>query len=252
MDHEPLYREPRHYDLHNARMVADIPFYLNWAQRVGGEVLEFACGTGRLTIPLAKAGIKITGVDFSAAMLAHARSKAEKEQVVVDWVEGDCRNFDLKRKFNLVLLPFNALQLFTELPSIGAVLDRAREHLHPNGTLILDVFNPHPGRLMRSMSPRLEVIYSDPEGRGVIVVTETTFYDEPSQILRIQWSYSLGGDRPLRTEPLDLRCYFPVELQGLLQQHGFEVSEKFGNFSGKPFETGDHKLILVCSHINQI
>ena len=74
----PLYREGRHYDLLNADVVADIPFYLEEARRAGGPVLELACGTGRLTIPIAQTGVEVVGLDQSASMLAHLRTKARQ------------------------------------------------------------------------------------------------------------------------------------------------------------------------------
>jgi len=57
----PLYRDGRHYDALNSFLVADIPFYMEEARRSGGPVLELACGTGRLTIPIAQSGVEIVG-----------------------------------------------------------------------------------------------------------------------------------------------------------------------------------------------
>src|SRR5207244_1015020 len=95
----PLYRDGRHYDALNGFLVADIPFYMEEARKAGGPVLELACGTGRLTIPIAQAGVEIVGLDLSPSMLSHACTKAKAAGVDIKFVEGDCRTFALGRKF---------------------------------------------------------------------------------------------------------------------------------------------------------
>ena len=109
VDCEGLYSDGRHYDLGNKGQVADIPFYLKQIDKYGGPVLELACGTGRITIPVAKKGIQITGLDVSTAMLAHARRKSRAEGLQIDWVEADCRDFSLDERFSLVFFPFNSI-----------------------------------------------------------------------------------------------------------------------------------------------
>src|SRR6266550_6026842 len=95
----PLSREGRHYDLMNSDIVADIPFYMEEARRAGGPVLELACGTGRLTIPIAQSGVNIVGLDQCPSMLARAREKVSAAGVCIPFVERDCREFELKQKF---------------------------------------------------------------------------------------------------------------------------------------------------------
>src|ERR1700740_6517 len=86
----------------------DIAFYRNLAQRANGEVLEIGVGTGRVAVELAKAAIRVTGLDLSKAMLAIASEKAAASGIG-DWLRlecGDMRNFDLGRqKFGLVIVP---------------------------------------------------------------------------------------------------------------------------------------------------
>ena len=66
---------------------AEIPFFVKQAQLAGGPVLEVACGTGRITLPIARAGLDVTGLDVSRPMLELARRKAEAERLRVAWVE---------------------------------------------------------------------------------------------------------------------------------------------------------------------
>ena len=124
----PLYREGRHYDLLNADVVADIPFYLEEARRAGGPVLELACGTGRLTIPIAQTGVEVVGLDQSASMLAHLRTKARQAGVEVPLVEGDCREFELGRKFALIFMAFNSMQHLHDQASLAALFKGAMKY----------------------------------------------------------------------------------------------------------------------------
>jgi ubiquinone/menaquinone biosynthesis C-methylase UbiE len=113
-------RDGRHYDALKAQN--DVSFYLSQAQMARGPVLEIGCGTGRVTIPLAEAGVEITGLDVSASMLAEANRKAQERGATVGWIEADARHFDLGRRFAFILMPFNTLQFFRDKSSLTQVL----------------------------------------------------------------------------------------------------------------------------------
>ena len=145
VDH--LYRDGKHYDLmlHGTQ---DLPFWTAQANRYGGPVLELACGTGRIAIPLAKEGFAVTGIDLSRAMLAEARDKAARESVSVG------RN-----------------KTHTRLPGTG----------------------------------------------GEIV-----------------------GE-------LNMRMFFPQELEALLKYNGFRIDGKLGDSDERPFDAASPKQIVICS-----
>jgi len=117
-NHNNLLRDGRHYDLLSKGVIDDIPFYLRHVKKYGDPVLELACGTGRVTIPLAESGINITGIDISESMLSHAQAKAKEKEVAIEWIKGDCRDFKLNKKFNLIMFPFNTIAILHELKSI--------------------------------------------------------------------------------------------------------------------------------------
>jgi SAM-dependent methyltransferase len=261
----PLYRNGRHYDALNSDLIADIPFYVEEARRTGElnppycqkpwtvahQVLELACGTGRLTIPIAQIGVEITGLDLSPSMLEHARIKASQAGVEISFIEGDCRAFDLGRKFALIFMAFNSMQHLHDHASLAGLFSSVRKHLAPDGRFIFDVFNPKISILARSPDERRpEREYEDPDGRGTIVLEHTMLYDDASQVNRIKWYFSRRGPNGLepdfRVEDLHMRCFFPQELDLLVHSQGFEIVEKFGNFERKPFASGDPKQILVC------
>ena len=242
-----LYRDGRHYDSLNREIVADIPFYVEESQLAEGEVLEIACGTGRLTIPIAKTGVKITGLDLTCSMLEHAKSKALSAGVEINWVQADCRDFKLGTKFQLIFMPFNSMQHLHDLNSLQRFLSRVREHLLPEGRFILDVFNPSLTILNRDPLTRYrDRIYADPDGKGSIALEQTAIYDDAAQVNRIRWFFSRPEAPDFRVEKLELRCFFPQELDLLLQCNGFSIVEKFGTFQRKPFTKGDPKQIVIC------
>jgi SAM-dependent methyltransferase len=249
--HIPIYRDGRHYDAMNRDIVADIPFYLEEAKRTAGPVLELACGTGRLTIPIAQSGISIEGVDRSPSMLAHLRTKAELAGVRIPFTEADVRDFDLGRKFSLIFIGFNSMQHLHDYASQAAVFAHVRKHLSPGGRFVFDVFNPKIAFLARSGETRkLEREYEDPDGLGKIAMEQTLVYDDAAQVSHVRWFFSRTGandeEKDFRVEELHLRCFFPQELDLLVRSQGFEIIEKFGNFERKPFGSGDMKQIVIC------
>ena len=124
----------------------DVGFFVEAARESGGPVLEVGCGTGRVLIPTARAGIEITGLDLSPHMLAICREKLKTEsqdvQSRIRLVEGDMRQFELGRTFRLVTLPFRPFQHLTTVEEQLACLGCLRRHLAEGGKLILDIFKP--------------------------------------------------------------------------------------------------------------
>lgn len=247
----PLYRDGRHYDALNSFLVADIPFYVDEARKADRPVLELACGTGRLTIPVAQSGAEIVGLDLSGSMLAHARTKAEAARVAIEFVEGDCRSFDLGRKFGLIFMAFNSMQHLHDYASLAALFVNVRKHLAEGGRFVFDVFNPKIEILARAAGDRrLEREYQDPDGRGTMAFEHSGTYDDASQVSQIQCYFvqrgANGEEVNVREEKLHLRSFFPQELDLLVRSQGFEIVEKLGNFERKAFGSGDPKQVVVC------
>jgi SAM-dependent methyltransferase len=137
-------RIARFYDPWSRSVVEDVDFYVDRALACGGPVVELAVGTGRIAVPIARAGISVIGVDSSPGMLAVARSVAE-EAGVSDRVElriGDLRDPPVPERVPLVICPFRSLlHMETEDEKLRAVR-AARELLEPGGRFVFDVFCP--------------------------------------------------------------------------------------------------------------
>jgi SAM-dependent methyltransferase len=245
LDSEPLYRDGRHYDRSNVSYRDDIPFYLRQTEKYGAPVLELACGTGRITIPIAQAGFEISGLDVSKGMLSYAGEKTKNLNLPITWVHGDVRKFNLRKKFNLIIFPFNSIAHLHDLQSIDACFQRVKKHLAPGGRFILDMFNPEFRFIIRdSEEPRLVAEYPDPDSDNTVVITETHHYDKATQVNHIQWHYQIGEKE--FTHELNMRIFFPRELDALLIHNGFEIEIKYGDFDESPFVSSSQKQIPVC------
>jgi SAM-dependent methyltransferase len=135
------------YDADNRSVFSDdVPFYLDRATKLDGKVLELACGTGRITIPLAEQGIQIWGLDYSNPMLDVLKEKIDKLpskiQKSIHTVHGDMTDFILTERFKLIFIPFRSFQSLETDEQASNCLACARNHLEDDGTFIINVFKP--------------------------------------------------------------------------------------------------------------
>ena len=133
-----------YYDFDHDTQI-DVEFYLDYARQCGSPILELACGTGRVLVPLAEMGFEIYGVDLSENMLAACHRKVRDKQLVdrAHLTLANMATFDLPRRgFALVYVPVRSfMHLYTQDDQL-ACLRRAYEHLRPGGTFIVDVYAP--------------------------------------------------------------------------------------------------------------
>jgi SAM-dependent methyltransferase len=240
-----IYSHPRLYD----RLFppgAYAPFYADRARREGGPVLELACGTGQLIVPIARSGVRATGIDLSAEMLEAARDRARAASADVDLVEGDMRDFDLDERFGLVYVARNSLLHLHETDDLLACFGAVRRHLRPGGAFVFDVFNPSVRLLAIPAGKRFEVMrVLDPE-RGEITIEQAGDYDAAAQVNRATWYFSAPGASDFLAAPLHLRSIFPRELPLLLSAGGFRLESRHGDFSGAPFAGDSRHQVCVC------
>jgi len=226
------------------RFDSDLAFYRARCAEAQGPVLELCCGTGRLTVPLAADGVDIEGLDASESMLARAREKAQAKGVDIRWHQADMRDFSLDRRFGLVCAPFNSLQCLYTLDDVEAVFAACRHHLTPGGRFVFDVFNPDFHVIHEREQGWTEVKRFTSRAGLPVVISERCRYDAALQVNRATW-WIQEGDR-FREEQLDMRCFYPQELQALVRLFGFRTVAVYGDFDGSPFVSASPKQILVC------
>jgi SAM-dependent methyltransferase len=222
----------------------DVDFFIEAALESGGPVLEVGCGTGRVLLPTARAGIPITGLDLSNYMLDVCRDMLKQEtrevQNRVQLVQGDMRDFELGKKFTLVTTPFRPFQhLLTSGDQIRC-LECIHRHLDPDGTFILDIFNPSlTGITADNLGQEVgaEPEFTTPYGIKVRRFNKTNQRDHLNQILDVELIYYLthpDGREERIVHAFQMRYLFHYEAEHLLARCGFEVLDCFADYQKNP------------------
>lgn len=239
------------YDLEHADLADDIGMYLNFAARCDGPVLELGCGSGRVSVALAKAGFDVTGIDESAAMLALAREHAADAGVAarVRLQQCDVRRFTVAARFALAIYPLNGFLHLTSGDDQRAALGNIREALLPGGLLIVDLPNPHttlvPG-LDGQMILRRR--FRSPEGHTWLSMTSTQT-DLADQVQHLLLAYERVDDEGIVhrvTAQMDLRFVYRYEMEYLLNQAGFRLDDVYGTHDLDPYEGDSPNMVFVA------
>jgi SAM-dependent methyltransferase len=245
-----FYDDTQRYDQVTAALSGDGPvdFYRRHAVRYGSPVLELACGSGRLSIPIAREGLDVVGLDASTAMLALAETKARAAGVTIEWVPGDICRFDLGRRFNSIFVASNSFSHLFSRADIEGCLDCVRQHLTASGIFVIEVFNPAPGIFVRPAELRFPVAeYEDVRTGRRMAVSKTARYDSATQIIHEMWYFRDEVSGEEHAVPLDMRMFFPAEIDALLHYNGFRIEAKFGDHEKVPFCDSSRKQIIVAS-----
>ncbi|MBA3394621.1 MAG: methyltransferase domain-containing protein [Deltaproteobacteria bacterium] len=243
------------YDYEYRRRRADVSFYRELARRrLGGpgRILELGCGSGRVTVPLARDGHAVIGLDQSTAMLRRlqARIGTLPRSVAgrITAVPGDLRAFRVPGEFPLVIAAFNVLEHLYTRVELDACLRCVADHLEPGGVFAFDVQLPDLGWLNRDPNRRwAKTRFTDPTTKRAMFYSTNHDYDPVSQIAVIRLYYDpVDGRTPGRVIKLTQRKYFPAELEALVAHAGFRVIERFGDFSFGPLDGTAESQVLIC------
>lgn len=226
-------------------------FYLSLAKEYGqGGVIDIACGTGALTIPLAKAGYDVTGLDLSAPMLNETRKKLEKEQLQAKLITGNMVDFSIDRRFSLAVIARSGfMHLLTPSDQRQALLN-IKNHLIDGGVLTLNTFAP----TVESQIEQIHTTENDYTIRTEYINNEgnkeriynAIGYDQATQIMSGNWKFETydenGNIIDTRIRPLKMRQTYKIELEYLIELCGFTVLNIYGGFHKEP---ADGTLIWV-------
>lgn len=236
--------------------LGDVEWYRDKAVASGGPVLELGAGTGRVTIPIAAAGVPIHALDVDDGMLKRLRSHLEQQEPStrkrVTPVKASMGDFTLDARFALVIIPFRAfLHNVTERDQL-ACLGCVRRHLQPGGRLAFNVFHPSLEFMAQHAGPLAGVWrWTDtrdlPDGRQ-LVVSEANRYDTVRQIVYSRHRYEIysakGELERTFLNTLDLAYLYRGDVLRLLEAAGFIDVQITGGFDGRPFgEDGDELVV---------
>ena len=249
VEENSLYERPDLYDLVAPRDPTLERFYVEMARERGGSVLDLACGTGRLAVPLAQAGLRVTGGDISADMLLRARCHAKAQAIAIDFVQLDMRDFDLGgRTFDTIIVAINSVMHLQSLIEFESFFRSVARHLSSKGRLVFDAFVPSIQMLCRDSKLRQSVCVVVHNELGEILVEESLVrYDPLTQISDVIWYWSSDKERDFWTSSLRMRSIFPQEMPLLIASGGLRLERRFGDFDGSPITSKSPRQICVCA-----
>lgn len=226
--------------------LTDLEFYKKWLPKnKDARILELCCGTGRLTLPIAMDGYDISGVDNTSSMLEQAKVKASGAGLEVKFIEADIRTLDLPEKYDLIFIPFNSIHHLYQNEDLFQAFNVVKKHLKESGLFLLDCFNPNIQFIVEGEKEQKEIAqYKTKDGREVLIKQKMR-YENKTQINRIEWHYYINGEFD-SIQNLDMRLFFPQELDSYLERNGFKIIHKFGSFEEEEFNDSSEKQIFVC------
>lgn len=243
------YDDPADYDSTYANRIDDVTFYVERAIESAGPVLELGAGNGRITLPIARHGVEVTAVDCSKPMVsdleARLRTEAPGVRSRVRVKRGDIRNVRLRKRFALVICPFNtALHLYTR-PDVERFLSTVRAHLGPKGRLLVDLSIPQMDDLARDPSRAFGLPpFRHPSTGRVVRYREYFDYDPIAQLLVVSMQYTPRDDPSGGwVVPLAHRQFFPREWEALLHYNGFDTTRVWGGFLGEPLDRQSDTMV---------
>ncbi|HEY2378756.1 MAG TPA: class I SAM-dependent methyltransferase [Gemmatimonadaceae bacterium] len=244
------------YDARTFGFPGEIDFWIARAKESGAPVLELACGTGRVSWPIARAGVDIVGIDLSLAMLERAEGKRAGEPKDVAararFLSGDMANFSLPGHFALTIIPARAFQALLTVEEQRSSLGCIYRHLKPQGRLIVDIFDPRLNLLTeeRFLPQRQFAPYRNPlTGHTVSIDVLERVNDHVQQRLAERWRFreTAENGNVVRDEEehLELRWIYRYEMRHLLELSGFAIEEELSDFSGARPAYGREQIVLA-------
>jgi len=232
----------RYYD-YGPTSPQDLPFYIEHLPSPEAKVLELGCGTGRVTIPLSQYCASVRGIDLSSAMISICREKLLKEEMPETKVKvdvADITDLDLGQKYDLIIAPFRVFQNLETDDEVNGFFDSVRRHLTPQGTCILNVFNPNRDRetMRREWCSEDEELCWEVMTKGgrVACYDKRARMDKERMLLYPDLIYRRYEDDILVDEAIlkiVMRCWYPQEFEALIEDQGFSILNRWGGYAGE-------------------
>ncbi|HXH24202.1 MAG TPA: class I SAM-dependent methyltransferase [Vicinamibacterales bacterium] len=246
------------YDWENARTLGrrDVPFWRALAAGAGGRVLELGCGTGRVTLPLARAGVPLVGLDRSAAMLARARRRVRRSRprTTPQLVRGDVRCLPFQATgprarggFAMVIAPYGLLQSLTRERDLQATLREVHRVLRPGGTFGIELVADVPAWDQHRRRVSLAGWRGRPGGARVTLIESVrqdrrrrlTFFDQ-------EFIERRGRHRRVHRFTLAFRTLSVPEMARRLERAGFEITALLGDYRGRPWDVRAEVWVILA------
>lgn len=239
------------YDWENARTLGrrDVPFWRRVAAGANGTVLELGCGTGRISLPLARAGVSLVGVDRSEPMLARAAARASRIARAVPFVRADIRSLPFKRgRFAMVLAPYGVLQSLIRDRDLRATLESVARVLRRGGTFGIDLVPDVPN--WREYEGRVQLV-GRTRGGGRLTLVESVRQDPAHRLTTFDQRYveRRGGRTTEHAFELTFRTLSIPQMRRRLERAGFRVKTVLGDYRGQPWDARADVWILLAEKV---
>jgi SAM-dependent methyltransferase len=232
------------YDHDYRRRRADVRFYRTLAAEHGGPVLDLACGTGRLMLPLLRDGHTVVGLDRAPAMLAHAAGKitrlSPEQRARALLIRADLRRFAFRTRFGFAVAAFHSIQHLVSDRDLVTFLRAARRALEPGGWLAFDVFAPARSFLARDENRRWDrTPFRDPTTGKRLIYTINHHLDRRRRALLMRMYYLPVDERGRAIGPESVRrlCHRQLargEVRALVERAGLRLIARWSDFTGTP------------------
>jgi len=253
-----------HYEFYDhlyLGLPGEMEFYVSEALNYGSEVLEIGCGTGRVTIPIAKVGVDITGIDNSDGLLEVAEEKIKEQRNTlpanIEFINADMRDFSLDKKFKLAIIPYRAFLHMLTVEDQKKALKNIYDHLAPNGHLIMNVFFPRIDVMdsyvnqLGTVVKQVKAIKKDNGNQQIFF--DSRQYNSFTQLIEQYFIMEeIDPDGLLvskRYFPLTLRWVTKFEMEHLFELCGFKVVNLYGWFDKTPLNENSSEMIWVLQKV---
>jgi len=240
------------YDIY-VPVTFDVDFFLNEAKKTTGEVLELMSGTGRVSIPLIEAGIKLTCVDLSAGLNAILKHKLQKMGLKADVYQMDVCDLELQKKFDMVIIPFSSFAHITSPDDQRKALARIQHQLHPGGIFICTLDNPKLRQKAVDGQLRLFRKYPLPDTQGLLLlwIVESVSNDDEQVVEAMQFYEEYDAKGVIQSKRL-LELHFRLsqkdEFEELAKAAGFKIKALYGDYAYSEFNDNSPAMIWLLEN----
>ena len=226
----------------------DIDFFVNETKKSSGEVLELMSGTGRVSIPLLEAGVKLTCLDLSAGLNAILEEKLQTMGFQADVHQMDVCDIELQKQFDMVIIPFHSFAHLTSLDDQKNALAQIHKHLSPGGTFICTLGNSKLRQQNVDGQLRLFRKYPLENGGSLLlwIVEDNALDDE--QVVEAKQFYeefdNQGVMKSKRLLELHFRLSTKDEFEALAEAAGFTVKAFYGDYEYSEFDAENSPFMI--------
>ena len=238
----------KYYDIEESEyQQEDMDFYIEYAQKCKGNILELGCGTGRVSLKLASLGYDVTALDLSKEMIQIVERQKNEQNCDLEIICGNMSEFHLNKRFSLILTPGRSFQSLSEQKDIISALSCIYQHLIQGGLFILDLFQPE--TFLKYQCKDDKTIFSKTVGNEKITMKYACNHiDKKNKIVHTTYTYEIekyNNFHQTQKAYMELRYYEYKEIVTLLESVGFKIKEKYGWYDKCSLEKG-HEIIIVA------